>query len=257
MINIFPFFLMLLATVTGWSFEDVAFRAYREGEQATTVAGRTGAFNRALKQYLEWEQTYQPNYGNGKLYYDIGNTFYQLEEYPWAVFYYYRALALSPRDDSVKNNLNIALSKLNIQNSGSESESALNRLFFFHTMLSLPERMQVFFALNVFLLVIGSCYLWLHWQGLRRVLYVLDVLWGVFLVSVLYTRYFAPIEGVIIQPAAFYRDAGEQYAKVSKQPVLPGNKVRVLNAVEEGTWLKVVSASGEVGYVPNSVIRLI
>lgn len=247
--------ILLVVAVTGWSFEDVAFKAYREGEQATTVATRADAFNRALKQYLEWEETYQPTYGNGKLYYDIGNTFYQLEEYPRAVFYYYRALALRPRDDTVNDNLKTALSKLSIPNS--EDETVLDRLFFFHTMLSLPERLQIFFVMGVVLLAVGSAYVWLRWQGLRRIMYILGVLWSIFLVSVLYTRYFALIEGVIVQPAALYRDAGEQYAKVSKQPVLPGSKVRVLNVVEEGTWLKVLTPTGEVGYVPNSVIRLI
>ena len=77
------------------------------------------------------------------------------------------------------------------------------------------------------------------------------------LLSLCYTRYLAPIQAVIIRGSTLSRDAGEQYAKVSNQPISSGSTVMVLDVVHDGQWLKILSPSGELGYVPYTVIRII
>lgn len=62
--------------------------SYIEGEKATTLAKRQEKFNQALSLYMNLEEEYAPTHGDGKLYYNIGNTYFQLQEYPRALLYH-------------------------------------------------------------------------------------------------------------------------------------------------------------------------
>ena len=48
---------------------------------------------------------------NPQLNFNIGNTLYQLGEYPWAILYYYKALHLAPNDYQIKSQLRLAQDK--------------------------------------------------------------------------------------------------------------------------------------------------
>jgi tetratricopeptide (TPR) repeat protein len=245
--------LLLVSSFT-WSFEDIAFQAYREGELSKTVHERAEAFNRALKIYANWEEENQPILGNGKLYYNLGNTFYQLEEYPWAIYNYYRSLKLQPLDERTMSNLHAAEAKLGL--SHTTTQSIVSQILL-ENILSLPQRLQLFFFFTVIAFLVASAWLWTSRRVFKQLLYAPALISLFLFCSLLHTRYFAPIEGIIVQAGVLYRDAGEQYAKVTEHPVLPGTKVQVIDVLEQGTWLKVITPNNQVGYVQNSLIRII
>lgn len=256
---IYLIFIFLFATINGVEADpsetiQEAYASYQSGEKASTISQRKEAFNHALALYTQLAES-NPTYGDGKLYYNIANTYFQLGEYPWAIFYYYRALSLRPTDEKVKHNLNVSLKKLNL--SQASEPTAFQNLIFFHTYFSLPERLQLFFILGLIVLACASVYIWQRQKWLAYALLGLALCWLAILLSVGYTRYFSPIEGVVVNSTALYKDAGEQYAKASDQPILGGVKVRVLDILPEGKWLKIYTPSGEVGYVPFTVIRVI
>lgn len=229
--------------------------SYLAGENATTMAEREDAFNRALSLYSKLEQDYHPEFGNGKLYFNLANAFFQVRAYPMALFYYYKSAALRPRDDKVQHNLMLTKEKLGIMDE--KVPSAFEKIFFFHNFLSLPERLQLFFVLSILLLIFGFSYLWTQQRWVKTGIGVLLVFWSVMLLSIGYTRYISPLEGVLVQSTDLYRDAGLQYAKVSEKPLFSGSKVEVLDIWPNGKWLKIITPEGEVGYVPNTAIRLI
>jgi tetratricopeptide (TPR) repeat protein len=229
--------------------------SYSEGENSETISQRKEAFNHALDLYTHLAEN-PLKYSDGKLDYNIANTYFQLEQYPWAILYYYRALALRPTDEKVKQNLAMGLKKLDISPE-SEGGSFLQSLFFWHNSYSLPERLQALFILGVLLLGAISAYIWRREHWMIYLILGLFVCWATLLLSVGYTRYFSPIEGVLVHSTALYKDAGEQYAKVDDQPILKGVKVRVLDVLQQGKWLKVYTTSGEIGYIPYTTIRII
>lgn len=232
-----------------------AYAAYVRGETAETIGKREDAFNEALKIYTGLENEFRPDFGNGKLDYNIGNTYFQVEEYPSAVLYYYRALKLMPRDERAKNNLHVVLEKLGVTEK--KEKSAFEKLFFFHNMLSVPERLQLLTLLAVLAFLFYSLYIWLCHAWLAKVGGAALFLSAVLLLSVGYTHYFEPVEAVVIHATALYRDAGFQYAKVLEEPILSGRKVVVLDVVLEGKWLKVLSSDGTLGYAPAESLRII
>lgn len=232
-----------------------AYTSYTAGENAKTLGERKDAFNRALTLYTSLEKENEPIYGDGKLYYNIGNTYYQLEEYPWAILYYYRALSLMPGNEKVLNNLKMALNKMKI--SQSLEPDIYEKIFFFHSTYSLPERLRFFFLFGVLSLVLLSAYIWRPLRILSALALFAGTISLIFFVSTIFTHYISPIEAVIVQPASLHRDAGDQYAEVKKEPVAAGTKVEVLAITSNGKWLKILTPDGILGYVSNAQIRLI
>ena len=80
---------------------------------------------------------------------------------------------------------------------------------------------------------------------------------GLVILSLGYTRYLSPLEGVLIQASDLYRDAGTQYAKVGKEPLPAGSTVEMLGSHPNGKWFKVLATTGAIGYVPQNAIRVV
>lgn len=229
--------------------------SYATAEATKTIAARKQGFNNALKTYLDLEQDYHPQFGTGKLYYNIGNTYFQLEEYPWAVFYYLRAKALMPREERVDQNLTIAQDKLALPKP--PPANAFSKVFFFHFYLSLPERLQLFFVLALASLAFASAHIWLKNRWIKSGIVLSLLLTTCMFLSVMYSHYISPINAVIVKSTDLYRDAGSQYAKVGNQPIPAGSQVDVLDSQINGDWYKVRSHNGDLGFVQQEHIRLV
>lgn len=236
-------------------FEQDAYETYVEGEKAKTIAERKTDFNKALGLYMKLDVMYNPEFGTGKLFYDIANSYFQVEEYPWAILYYNRSLKLMPRNERVAHNLAVALQKAGIQSSS--FVTIYDQAFYFHNKFALPERLRLFFIFGIILLVLISLSIWNPSRKLKIPIIIAALCCGAMLISVAYTRYFAPIDAIVIEATPLYKDAGTQYATVSELPVMPGNKVQVLDIRYNGEWLKVLDPSGNLGYVLNKTIRII
>lgn len=226
-----------------------AYQKYVAGERASTIAERQKEFNAALSIYTQMETAHTPTFSNGKLYYNIGNTYFQLEQYPWAILYYSKAQSLMPRNDSVRHNLEVAQSKLGIVLEKSNS--------IFSNYLSFPEKLQMCFALALFLLAVISLNVWYPSRLLKYAICIVAMASIVLLGNLVYSFYLAPINGIIVRATTLYRDAGEQYAKAVDKPVMPGSKVQVIDVLHKGTWLKIITPEGNLGFIPNTSIRMI
>jgi hypothetical protein len=229
-----------------------AYNAYLRGENSKTIAGRKQGFNQALEIYLQLEQDYHPLEGNGALYFDIANSYFQLGEYPLSIFYYYRAWALMPRNPECLHNLTIALKKLHLP--PPEQRWRLSHLFF----LSLPERLRIFFIIGLFLVSCIGLYIWRpNWTRITYGIIFFGVSFIFLILNLGYTRYLEPISGILIKASTLYREAGQTHSKITDQPVSAGLKVEVVNVQDKGRWLKIITPEGTMGYVPMENIRLI
>lgn len=231
-----------------------ADQQYNRGEASNSAEIRMEAFNKALSLYTSAEEQYHPSYGNGKLYYNIGNSYFQLGQYPFAVLYYYRALSLRPDDEGVKNNLDTALKKLRV--SPSNQESWLTA-FFLKRWVPLPRLLQAFAFLTLLFFSFWSLYLWFNERYLKWASLSLAFPLCFVLLSILYSFYFSPLIAVVIQATSLYKDAGYEYARLPNKLLTSGEKVTILEVLEQGKWLKVVHEDGTLGYVPSESLRVI
>lgn len=253
-INIIFSLCSILSSISLLSIDNPE-KYYSEGEHAKTVIEREEAFNQALEAYSSIEAKNQSPFGNGTLFYNMGNTYFQLNEYAWAVYYYYRALKLQPRNQKIIRNLNIALTKLGLPEY--KERKTFHYLFFFQQSLSLPEQIKTVFLLTFLIAILFSLYVWGAIKRYQALLIIPLLLWVMMMATISYSYYFSPLEGVMVENSALFRDAGEHFAQATEFPVREGSKIRVLDVTANGTWLKVLTPQGKVGYIPHRSIRLI
>lgn len=226
-----------------------AYARYTEGERATTISVRKEAFNESLELYKALDNSYSLKYGNGKLYFNIANCYFQLEQYPWAIYYYNRSQALRPRDSKVTQNLHIAQMKLGVSGETKESKSIFG--------LSLPERLQLFFVFSLIVLAFASLQIWFNSPFWKTITLFFGLIVTILFLNLIYAHYFGPVQGILVNSASLYRDAGEQYAKVSEKPLLSGIEVNVLGTQDHGAWLKVQTSEGDIGFIQKDALRII
>ncbi len=231
--------------------DDQAFLKYRQGEQASNTDERKRAFNEALTYYLQM-QTDNPS---ATLLYNIANTYYQLNEYGYAILYYNKALKEAPRFSEARTNLNIALQKANIQDG--EPNILQSYLLFFHYKMSHNEKEITVLFLFFIAFTLLSVYLWVPQLVFKKVALILLWVSLVFVASIVWVDYFTPPQAIVVKPVALRRDAGDQYAALVGTPALSGTRVSVIEVLQNGNWLKVRTASGDVGYVSKEYVRII
>lgn len=255
------FFVVILAILTAlmWLLGggDVrmaqAEALYHRGESALTVFEKNRAFNQALDLFLKLEEKHAPNFGTGKLPYNIGNTYFQLGVYPLAIFYYKSAENLMPRSGSVKKNLSLTRQKMGLET----PKTTFFDFVFLRNFLSLAERLQLFFVSSLLTLLLFSIWLWKKNRWLVLAGSFFCAVASFLLINLGFSYYLSPIEAVLIHAVEVRRDAGMGFAKAADRPIPGGSVLEVTGSTPDGKWLKVFAADCAFGYVPSESLRII
>lgn len=225
--------------------------SYRSGESAKTVAEREVNFNKALKIYLEVEGENDLRYSNGKLYYNIANSFFNLGEFAYAAYYYYKALALRPLDEKVERNLEVALNKLGLKE---EHDDSLTVITFFSP---LTRKLQAFSLSWILFIVLASLYIWKEKPLYKQLAGTFLLIATLALSWIIFSALFSPKEGVLVQGVELKMDAGDQFAAVREEPLQAGLKVKILDFDKENEYYKIETSQNEIGFVPKITLRVI
>lgn len=247
---IIPIFLFFMSPNLELKLQE-AGTSYKSGESAKTVAEREEKFNIALKNYLEVEKENDLRFSNGKLYYNIANSFFNLDEFAYAVYYYYKAIALRPLDEKVERNLAVALNKLGLKE---EPNDSLKVITFFSP---LTRKLQAFSLSWILFVVLASLYIWKE-KPIYKQLSGTFLLVSAFALSwIIFSALFSPKEGVLIQGVELKMDAGDQFAAVREEPLSAGLKVKILDFDKEREYYKIETSQDEIGFVPKNTLRVI
>lgn len=248
-------FFILITLVCNADENKTADQNYIEGENAKTIEERSIAFNKALKGYYQMEQECCPEFGSGKLYFNLGDAHYQLENYPLALYYFYQAQTLRPRDLDVKQNLEITLKKMSLPKE--KSSSFTKRLFLFKEILSTSERIQIFIGIAIFLGILLSIAIWTSYERIKWIVIFTVMIFTYMGSGLLYTKFFSPMKGLLIEPSYLFRDAGTQYASILEEPLFPGSKLEIIGIKENGRWFQVLTSENIIGYIPANKARIL
>ena len=232
----FMFFFTLLH-----GYDDTVLTTYRAAETANTQNERQALFNKALHEYLVIQDS------SASLQYNIANCYAQLGEYGLAILYYYRALHKNPRFEKAQVNLQITAQKIDLHLENREPSFPLSSLELKLCCLGAAAAGFLFFSL----------YLWTR-HSLLRQLGILALLTAViFFVLIAWMQWFSHIDAVIIAPTQLKKDTGVQYTPISTKDPLYGQRVRVMEIMPDGLWLKIKTSNGEEGYVSKEQARII
>ncbi len=217
---------------------------YEAGIKATTYEERRLAFNQALFLYDSLEKEISPS---PTLDHALGDTYFQLNEYPWALFYYSRALK-KKEDEALHAQL------VNVQNKLGLTDPFPQKNRMEHFFQTLSQHPLPFFGTLLLAFVAISIAIWFPQKWTYRIAMGSVLLFSLVIANGLFFYYFTPLEGMLISATGFYRAPSQQEPQLTKQPLKVGSKVVILQIVEKD-WVKVMNQEGIVGYIPLKSMR--
>lgn len=223
---------------------------YSTAERSTEPHEAMRQFNAALEIY----QSVAVDHFSPGLYFNLANCYFQLGEYPWAIFYYERALRLAPRDRRVVKQLQTALLRAGLGDR--REESSVSRYLGLQ-WLSVRERVACALGLGCLLAFVGSISIWTARRLLYRLSVALAVGTALLLATALVPQLFLHCRAIVIKGAMMRCDGGEHYALVASTPLLAGSKIVVKTTATDRQWIEIVTAEGEVGYIPAENVRIL
>ena len=232
-----------------------ANRAFEQALTSPTPQAAQGYYQRAIAGY---EQLIAAGIHNARLYYNLGNAYFRLNDLGRAILHYRRGLRLEPGNRQIQANVSYARSRRVDQIDVSSQRSLGHKLFFWHNELSLQT--QGTLVLAGYLLAWSCAFAHLFW---RRT----SLLWGragaafvclVFAGSTLFMHYQQTTRraGVIVAEEVVVRKGnGESYTPQLPQPLHAGTEFVVLEA--RGSWLAIQLDNGTSGWIRRDSAALL
>ncbi len=216
------------------------------------------------KQYDKAIETYQKlvqsGYEGASLYYNLGNAYYRRGKVGFAILYYEKALKLSPGDDDIIHNLDIANLKI-IDKVESFPEFFLFQwwegLLSFFSSSGWTITAYIFYLVLIFSI---GCYFFVM-NPLRQKIILVTGLVALFLfvatavlLTVKLNRELNAKDGIIVENTVNVKispDFGSNDAFI----VHEGLKVALEDKVDN--WIKVRLQDGKIGWVPDEDVKII
>lgn len=221
-----------------------AERAFRKGldMDASRPEEAPEYFREAIARYRKLADE---GFRNGKIYYDIGNAYFRLDDIGRAVLNYKRAALYTPNDANLKQNLEYARSRRKNVVEEKEREKVLKTLFFFHYDLPYSVRFLIFTLSFALIWLSASLYIFFKRGAVRTAIVIFALVSLLFLVSILaetfnLNRY---PEGVIVDEAVIARKGdAETYQPSFTEPLSSGTEFRLVE--RRGEWWQIELADG-------------
>lgn len=270
-ILVIPIFLLLISPVwagpsQGASLDGAeVMELYRQARELFRQANDTSAadpqaaellYRKALARYekIAWEGGIR----NGKLFYNIGNTYFTLGEIGKAILNYKRAERFIPNDPNLRQNLQFAKARRIDRIEEPQERQVLKILFFWHYDFPVPVRVMLFSIFFIVFWIVAALRLFflqsfLKWGiGITAGLSIL--LAGSLIVDMIQMRNRRP--GVIISPAVVARKGdSETYEKSFKAPLHSGTEFILIE--KRGSWYNIELPDSRRCWVPSADVELV
>lgn len=209
--------------------------SYAKGEAAEHYHERKVAFNEALALYHQVENSASSPPSLYLL--PIANTYFQLEEYPWAILYYARALKEDPHDTFALTQIGKGQEKLKIPVNLKEFVPS-----------SIP--LLVFWSLCITFVVL-SLAIWLPYPWIRKAAICISLFALLLFCYFLFFYYFIPMDGIIVTSTQIYQTPNLNEPAIKTDALKAGTKIQILGIVPKQNWLKIATEK-DIGYIPLS-----
>lgn len=204
-----------------------------------------------------YESIINKGYSSATLYYNLGNTYYKLRNYPISILYYEKSLKLDPNNEDTQHNIEIARTFI------SDKIEPVPELF----LKSWWNKLSNLFTLNTWaiisLIVLGSLlvsiflYLTTRTRALKKSMFFLSIILAIVTISTFsittkknnYIK--SKNEGIIITPTITVKSSPST-SSVDLFVLHEGSKVKILD--NTGEWDKIKIANGSIGWIPSSTI---
>lgn len=195
---------------------------------------------------------------NGKIYYDLGNTYFRMGDLGRAILNYRRAKLLIPGDADLARNLDEARSRRSDRIVEPEPQLVLKTLFFWHYDLPLAWKRGLFLALSLLFWACASLYLFAPRPSIRWAMAVTGAL-ALLLLGSLAVDQAALLRdrsGVIVAPEVTARKGdGEAYQPSFQDPLHAGTEFTLVE--KRPGWWEVRLPDGRECWLPETSSSLV
>lgn len=186
------------------------------------------------------------------LYFNMGNTYYKMREYPMAIYYYEKALKLDPSNEDVRTNL--AIANLAIVDKIEEVPQSFIVKGWTGLKNALSGQQWTWLSLVAFALLLVSAYLFLRARriGMRKLGFFAGVFFALaFALSVLFAAQMKQAalkedQAIIMTPTVTVKSSPSE-ASVDLFVLHEGAKVQILDHTDG--WNKIKIANGSMGWL--------
>jgi tetratricopeptide (TPR) repeat protein len=236
----------------GQTDQEIIAEAHALFHQASDEKSQDTAESLYRQALLRYEQVYR-NQKNGRLAYNIGNTYYRLGDLGQALVHYRRAEKEMPGDANLQHNLAFVRSERQDQFVKNDTTSGFN----LHRSLPLKLRSQIFLGLYVAFWLAAS--LWYRKKTAMPARIATFLLFATLLTStsVGLDKVQPPAkEGVIVAAEIVARQGdGRNYQPAFATPLHSGTEFILLE--KRGYWLQIELADGRQCWIPARSAELI
>lgn len=216
-----------------------------------------GSYDKAIEHYLEIIENGQHS---AELYFNLGNSYYKLDQVAPSIYYYEKALLLKPNDPEIKTNLayakNMTLDAIEVM-----PETGLSKIYdSVIGFLSFDQwgYLSVFCIVLFVLLYIAFYYF--RYSTRKRIAFVSSLV-SLFVAIIAVVFAFVEYNDFLTdQPAIVFVDE----VVIKSEPndrslevfrLHEGTKLNVLDELND--WKKVKIADGKIGWLPSKDIKLL
>jgi len=216
--------------------------ASRFFQQASQLEDEAQSADLYRKAQIRFEKLVADGVVNGKLYYNLGNTYFRLHDLGRAVLNYRRALRYLPEDDNLRQNLQAARNQQQDRIEPKQEAMIIKTLLFWHYDLSPRARLILLVMVNLGL-----------WGGLGLRVYRQQGQWWPLAVallltmmmtgSLLYDHFGRHANGVLVAAETMARKGdGLAYGPSFSAPLHAGLEFSLVE--KRGEWLYIELADG-------------
>lgn len=204
-----------------------------------------------------YEDIINQGYSSAELFYNLGNTYYKLRNYPLAIFYYEKSLKLDPQNEDTKHNIEIA--KLFITDKIESIPDIFFKKWWNNIGNSFTLNTWAIITITIFALLLLCIFLYIisRTKTLRKSTFFIGILLIMlmicsFTISMQKYNYLNDKnEGIVITPTITVKSSPSQ-TSVDLFVLHEGSKVNILDKTDD--WNKIKIANGSIGWLPSSTV---
>ncbi|MDC0478684.1 tetratricopeptide repeat protein [Flavobacteriaceae bacterium] len=219
------------------------------------AAYNAGQFEKAVMLY---KQILESGQHSAELYFNLGNSYYRLNQVGESIFYFEKAKQLEPTDEDINVNIafaqNMAIDAVEVLPKSQVTQLKDNIIEFFS-----QEGWAYFIILLAWLFVLfWGLYLWNKIPFIKRTFFVTSLILAFLLIGSLFIAVIKSANTSDTTYGILFNEKMEVWAEPnSRAEVLfllhEGTKVQMLDQLQE--WQKIRIANGSEGWIKNAKVR--
>jgi len=220
-------------------------------------AYNAGDYNKAIENYLKIIEAEQHS---AELYFNLGNSYYKLNQIAPSIYYFEKALLLKPNDPEILNNLgyaqNMTLDAIELM-----PETGLSKIYKDITrQLSFEQWGYLTVIFMIFFVLLYIVFYFLRYATQKRIAFITSFVCLIIAVVSFVFAFLQFNDFQEEQPAIVFDDEVKVIAEPNNRSqtiftLHEGTKVNVLEALED--YQKIRIPDGQTGWLPSESIKLL